>query len=58
MYHHWGRTSIYRPLSYPFRSLVKHTHTHTHTHTHDCMEVSSMNHKETAFNNKELPLTF
>ena len=21
MYHHWGCTSIYRPLSYPFRSL-------------------------------------
>ena len=29
--------------------------TKTQTHTHDCMEVSSMNHKETAFNNKELP---
>ena len=22
MYHHWGYTSIYRPRSYPFRSLV------------------------------------
>ena len=22
MYHHWGLTSIYRPLSYPFRFLV------------------------------------
>ena len=22
MYHHWECTSIYRPLSYPFRSLL------------------------------------
>ena len=22
VYHHWGCTSIYQPLSYPFRSLV------------------------------------
>ena len=25
MYHHWGRTSMYRPLSYLFRSMRKFT---------------------------------
>ena len=26
MYHHWGCTQVYRPLSYPFRTLPKITH--------------------------------
>ena len=28
MYHHWQCTSIYRPLSYPFRSLIGISHSH------------------------------
>ena len=39
--HHWGSTTIYRPLSYPFSSLVlgdcgnaqNKAYTYTHTHT-------------------------
>ena len=33
MYHGWGCILIYRPMSYPFRSLLAATHTDTHTRT-------------------------